>query len=107
MYRVFVIHSSVDGHLGSFHVLVIVNMLKCKMGCMTLDTKFSCYTPSVHLGTTQCKYCSWDEKGTTEDETVGWHHLFNGHEFKKTLGNGEGQGSLVCCSPWDHSVGHD
>ena len=36
----------------------------------------------------------------TEDEMVGWHHLVNGHEFKQTLGDGEGQGSLVCCSPW-------
>ena len=40
------------------------------------------------------------EKGTTEDETVGWYHQFNGHEFGRTLGRGEGQGSLVCCSPW-------
>ena len=31
---------------------------------------------------------------------VGWHHLFIGHEFEQTLGNGEGQGNLVCCSPW-------
>ena len=40
------------------------------------------------------------EKGTTEDEMVGWHHLLNGHEFEQTPGDGEGQGSLVCCSPW-------
>ena len=33
-------------------------------------------------------------KGTTEDEMVGWHHRFNGHEFEQTLGDGEGQGSL-------------
>ena len=38
----------------------------------------------------------------TEDEMVGWHHGFNGHEFEKTPGDGEGQGSLVCCSPWGH-----
>ena len=31
-----------------------------------------------------------------------WHHRLNGHEFEQTLGNGEGQGSLVCYSPWDH-----
>ena len=37
----------------------------------------------------------------TEDEMVGWHHLLNGHEFEQTLGDGEGQGSLACCSPWD------
>ena len=35
----------------------------------------------------------------TEDEMVGWHHRLNGHEFEQTLGDGEGQGSLVCCSP--------
>ena len=31
---------------------------------------------------------------------VRWHHRFNGHEFEQTLGDGEGQGSLACCSPW-------
>ena len=39
------------------------------------------------------------EKGTTEDEMVGWHHSLNGHEFEQVLGVGDGQGSLVCCSP--------
>ena len=38
----------------------------------------------------------------TEDETVEWHHQLNGHEFESTLGDGEGQGSLTCCSPWGH-----
>ena len=38
----------------------------------------------------------------TEDEMVGWHHELNGHEFEKTLVDIEGQGSLVCCSPWGH-----
>ena len=33
---------------------------------------------------------------------VVWHHLVNGHEFEQTLEDGEGQGSLVCCSPWGH-----
>ena len=33
---------------------------------------------------------------------VGWHHQLNGHEFVQTPGNGQGQGSLACCSPWDH-----
>ena len=41
-----------------------------------------------------------EEKGTTEDEMVGWHHWLNGHEFKQAPGDGEGQGSLACCSPW-------
>ena len=41
-----------------------------------------------------------EEKGTTEDEMVGWHHQLNGHEFQQALGDGEGQGSLSCWSPW-------
>ena len=40
------------------------------------------------------------EKGTTEDEMVGWHHRLDGHEFEQALGVGDGQGSLACCSPW-------
>ena len=43
-----------------------------------------------------------EEKETTEDEMVGWHHQFNGHEFEQALGDGEGQGGLVCCSPWGY-----
>ena len=42
----------------------------------------------------------WEEKGTTEDEMVGWHHRLNGHEFGWTLGIGDGQGGLACCSSW-------
>ena len=41
-----------------------------------------------------------EEKGTTEDEMVGWHHLLDGLEFEQALGFGDGQGRLVCCSPW-------
>ena len=41
-----------------------------------------------------------EEKGTTEDEMVGWHHRLNGPEFEQALGAGDGQGSLACCSPW-------
>ena len=41
-----------------------------------------------------------NEKGTTENETVEWHHQLNGREFEQALGAGDGQGSLVCCSPW-------
>ena len=46
------------------------------------------------------------EKGMTEDEMAGWHQL-NGHEFGSTPGVGDGQGGLVCCSSWGHSLGHD
>ena len=40
-----------------------------------------------------------EEKGATEDEMVAWHHCLDGHEFEQTLGVGDGQGSLACCSP--------
>ena len=40
------------------------------------------------------------DKGTTEDEMVGWHYQLNGHEFEQAPGVGDGQGSLACCSPW-------
>ena len=49
-----------------------------------------------------------EEKGSMEDEMVGWHHWFNGHEFGWTLGVGNRQGSLVCCGSRGHKrVGHD
>ena len=47
------------------------------------------------------------EKGTTEDEMVGWHHRLDGHEFEQTPGVGDGQRGLACCSPWGHRVGHN
>ena len=43
----------------------------------------------------------------TEDEMVGWHHQLKGHEFEQAPGDGEGQGSLVCCTPWSRKVRHD
>ena len=42
----------------------------------------------------------WEEKGTTADKMVGWHHQHSGHELEQALGVGDGQGSLACCSPW-------
>ena len=41
-----------------------------------------------------------EENGMTEDEMAGWQSWLNGHEFEQTPGDSEGQGSLVCCSPW-------
>ena len=41
----------------------------------------------------------WEEKGTTEDDMVGWHHQIDGHGFGCTPGVGDGQGSLACCRP--------
>ena len=43
-----------------------------------------------------------EEKGTKEDEVVGWHHQINRHGFGWTPGAGDGQGGLVCCRPWGH-----
>ena len=43
-----------------------------------------------------------EEKRMTEDEMVGWHQQLNGHEFEQALGDDEGQGGLVCYTPWGH-----
>ena len=43
-----------------------------------------------------------EETGVTEDEMVGWHHQLDGREFEKALGVDDGQGRLVCCSPWGY-----
>ena len=48
-----------------------------------------------------------EERGTTEDEMVGWHHRLNEHEFEHALGDGEGQGTLMHCSMWSQTIGHD
>ena len=47
------------------------------------------------------KDCRPEEKGTTENEMVGWRHRLDGHEFEQTPGVGDGQGGLLCCGPWD------
>ena len=44
-----------------------------------------------------------EEKGTTENEMVGWHHRLSEHEFEQAPGDGEGEGNLACCSPWGHN----
>ena len=41
-------------------------------------------------------------ENTTEDEMIGWHHRINRHEFEQALGIDDGQGCMVCCSPWGH-----
>jgi len=43
-----------------------------------------------------------EEKGTTVDEMVGWHHKLNAHDFEQAPEVSDGQGSLACCSPWGH-----
>ena len=48
-----------------------------------------------------------EEKGTTEDEMIGWHHWLDGHEFEQAQGVGDGQGGLACCGPWGRRVRHE
>ena len=48
----------------------------------------------------------WEEKGTAEDEMVGWHYSLNGHAFGQTLGVGGRQKDLACCSPWGRKELH-
>ena len=45
-----------------------------------------------------------EKKEMTEDEMVEWHHRLDGREFKQAPGDGEGQGSLACCSPWGQKI---
>ena len=49
----------------------------------------------------------WEEKGTTQDEMVGWHHWLDAHEFEQAAGVGDGQGSLACCNPRGRRVAND
>ena len=48
-----------------------------------------------------------EEKGTTEDEMVWWHHRLDGHEFEQAPGVGDRRGRLACCSPWGRRVRHN
>ena len=54
----------------------------------------------THLKRPMLRMIEGKRKGTTEDELVRWHHRFNGLELEQTPGFGDGQGSLVCYSPW-------
>ena len=63
---------------------------------------------SWHIGKDPDAEKDWGQKkGETESEMVGWHHQFNGYELEQTPRDGKGHGSLVCCSPWGHRVGHE
>ena len=84
MYHIFFIHSSVDGHLGCFHVLAIVNS--------------AAVNTEVHVF-----FRLWFSPGITEDEMVGWPHRLNGHGFGWTPEVGDEQGGLVCCGSWGHN----
>ena len=72
-------------------------MLKLKLQCFGhLRGRTDSLEKTLMLGKIEGKR----RKGTTEDEMVGWHHRLNGHGFGWTPGVSDGQGGLVCCSPW-------
>ena len=96
VHHILFVHSCVNGHLGCFHVLAVVNSAAMN-ALWPPDAKRWLIGKDPDAG----KDWRQEEKGTTEDEMVGWRHQFNGHEFEQTLGDSEGQGSLACCSPWD------
>ena len=83
-----------------------------KESTLKMHWKDWCWSWSSNTLTTCCKgrLIGKDPEGKIEgkrrrgrqDEMVGWHHWLNGHEFEQTLGVGDGQGSLACCSPWGH-----
>ena len=73
-------------------------MLKLKPILWPPDTKSWLIWKDPDVG----KYWGQEEKGMTEDEMVGWHHRLDGHGFGWTLGVGDRQGGLACCSPWGH-----
>ena len=60
------------------------------------------WPPSCLIGKDSDAGRDWgrEEKGTTEDEIVGWHHKLDGHEFEQAPGAGDGQGGLACCDSW-------
>ena len=79
---------------------------KCSLEGLMLKLKLQYFGRMMRRADSLEKDCDaekdWrqEEKGTTGDEMVGWHHWLNGHESEQALADGKGQGSLVCCSPW-------
>ena len=71
-------------------------MLKLKLQYFCHETRRTdSFEKTLMLGKVE------EEKGMPEDEMVGWHHRLNGrHESEQAEGDGERQGSVVCCSPW-------
>ena len=70
-------------------------------GLMLKLQYFSCDANSWLIGKVPDTGKDWGQKKrASEDEMAGWHHRCNGHELRQSSGDGEGQGSLSCCSPW-------
>ena len=72
------------------------------MAVVTLSSDFGAPKIKSDTVSTVSPSVCHEVKGTTEDEMAGWHHQLNGHGFGWTLGTGDGQGGLACCSSWGH-----
>ena len=72
----------------------------CKISGSSSNANIFFLNFSLLIGKMGVERPKQEEKGKTEDEMVGQHHRLHGHEFYLAPGDGEGQGSLVCCSPW-------
>ena len=84
-------------------ILKVVLDIHCKDCCWSWSSNiWSPYANNWLTGEVPDARKDWrqEEKWMTEDEMVGWHHWFNGHEFGQALGVGNGQRSLVCYSSW-------
>ena len=84
-------------HCASVFFCVFLNVYLSISLCVSHQEK------TLILGKTEGRR----RRGRTEDEMVGWHHRPYGDDFEQAPGVGDGQGSLACCSPRGHSVGHD
>ena len=73
---------------------------ECSLRGLMLKLKFQYFGHLMQRADLSWERLKAEGEGTTEDEMVGWHHRLNGHGFVWTLGVGDGQGGLACCSPW-------
>ena len=86
------------------------NNPECSLGGLMLKLKLQYFghlegrTDSLEKTLMLTKIEGRRRRGTTEDKMFGWYHHLSGHEFEQILGDSEGQGNLVCCSPWGCKV---
>ena len=87
-----------------FWIMVLEKTLESPLNCMEIKPVISKGNHSwIFFGRTDAgRDWGQEEKGTTEDEMAGWHHWLDGCESEWTLGVGDRQGSLRCCSRWDY-----
>ena len=78
------------------HLVILISTVASSMCCCSTHTTFLFIRKDPDAG----RDGRQEEQGTTEDRMVGWHHRLDGHEFEQAPGDGGGQGSLACCSPW-------